>query len=267
MSSSPALVEIGPGPRAGRRTELSTHPLSVVGRDPASDIVFADETVSRRHASLRRQDGETWLADLNSTGGTYVNGERLLTPRRLVPGDRIDLGALQLRYVAGDTATTSSVPRISEPPPAARFDVDRQAAGMINNVGRDQHLAYLHVQQQRESFAREVASTRTKARWLVWLGVLVSIGGMVLYGKVFLGIVELFVGWTRNGASGPPDMSVFFERLGDAVVGIGIGALGMVLLLLGVVFHVVATARRRRVERDYPLPPGWTTSPAHGATR
>lgn len=241
--------------------------MVMIGRDPTSDVVFADDTVSRRHASLRWQHGEAWLADLDSTGGTYVNAERLAAPRRLAPGDRIDLGGLQLRFVTNDAAATTFVPRVAEPSPAARFDVDRQTGGMINNVGRDQHLAYLHVQQQRESFAREVARTRTKARWLIWLGVLVSIGGMVLYGKVFLGIVELFTGWSRNGASESPDMSQFFERMGDAVVGIGIGALGMVLLVLGVVFHVVATSRRRRVERDYPLPPGWTAASMNGVSR
>ncbi len=58
---------------------------------------------------------------------------------------------------------------------------------MINNVGRDQHLPYVqHIQQQRESFSREIAATKTKARWLVWLGLFVTVVGFVIYGAVFL---------------------------------------------------------------------------------
>jgi hypothetical protein len=60
------------------------------------------------------------------------------------------------------------VPALAER--AVRFDVGNQSAGMINNVGRDQHLSYVqYIQQQRASFARDIAATKTKARWFIWL--------------------------------------------------------------------------------------------------
>lgn len=48
-----------------------------VGRDPQSDVVFQEATVSRWHARIY-WGGTTWvLQDLNSTNGTYDLGRRI----------------------------------------------------------------------------------------------------------------------------------------------------------------------------------------------
>ena len=63
----PALSgEIRP---AGRALEI--------GRGTSCDVVLADLAVSRRHARIRWKDEELVLEDLGSSGGTYVNGERV----------------------------------------------------------------------------------------------------------------------------------------------------------------------------------------------
>ncbi len=61
------------------------------GRDPGCDVVIPDLTVSRRHARLFWDEGELALEDLGSSGGTFLNGERIqrANPRR---GDVIRLG-------------------------------------------------------------------------------------------------------------------------------------------------------------------------------
>jgi pSer/pThr/pTyr-binding forkhead associated (FHA) protein len=69
-----------------------------VGRSPAMDIVIDDATVSRRHAVIARQDGETVLLDDRSRHGLLVNGERVARAV-LRPGDVIALGGVTLRYV------------------------------------------------------------------------------------------------------------------------------------------------------------------------
>lgn len=38
------------------------------------------------------------------------------------------------------------------------------------------------------------------------------------------------------------------------IIGYGLGFLGSVLLVVGIVLHIVAAARRRRVDREMPLP-------------
>jgi class 3 adenylate cyclase len=68
--------------------------LTALGRKPGSDIVIADISASRQHAEITFQpDTNTvYLKDLNSTNGTFVNRERLIVPRRLMPGDEIRIG-------------------------------------------------------------------------------------------------------------------------------------------------------------------------------
>ncbi|MBX2883661.1 MAG: FHA domain-containing protein [Granulosicoccus sp.] len=46
-----------------------------VGRRSSNDVCIADLSVSGNHAKITFQDGHAWLEDLNSTNGTYVNGQ------------------------------------------------------------------------------------------------------------------------------------------------------------------------------------------------
>ncbi len=61
------------------------------GRDPGCDVVVPEATVSRKHARLFWDEGELVLEDLGSSGGTFVNGERVRR-RAVVPGDLVRLG-------------------------------------------------------------------------------------------------------------------------------------------------------------------------------
>src|SRR5208282_5319554 len=54
--------------------------------------------VSRIHASLAVDGGRVVLADLGSSNGTYVNGQRLSWPTLLKPDDRIDIGPFSLLF-------------------------------------------------------------------------------------------------------------------------------------------------------------------------
>jgi pSer/pThr/pTyr-binding forkhead associated (FHA) protein len=51
--------------------------------------------VSRLHALLSWSASGLWVADLGSRNGTHVNGQRLVGPARLRPGDRLVLGRTQ----------------------------------------------------------------------------------------------------------------------------------------------------------------------------
>ncbi|HMF75681.1 MAG TPA: SpoIIE family protein phosphatase [Bryobacteraceae bacterium] len=63
----------------------------VIGRREDAAIVFKHAEVSRRHASVRREEQGLTLVDLESTFGTYINGARI-SRHLLQPGDRIRLG-------------------------------------------------------------------------------------------------------------------------------------------------------------------------------
>jgi hypothetical protein len=80
------------------RLELSHRPLTI-GRGPLNDLqLLEDDFASGRHALLDpRRDG-VWVEDLGSTNGTFVNGVRLTSSRRLAPGDVVRVGETDFRY-------------------------------------------------------------------------------------------------------------------------------------------------------------------------
>jgi FHA domain/Domain of unknown function (DUF1707) len=67
-----------------------------IGRSSHCHLVLADDTVSRRHAELRADDGRWLLRDLGSSNGTWVNGRRVVEAE-VRPGDVVQLGAYELR--------------------------------------------------------------------------------------------------------------------------------------------------------------------------
>ena len=72
----------------------------VIGRGREADLAVAEPTISRQHAAIA-WDGEGYvLEDLGSTNGTRVNG-RKAARTRLLAGDELELGRLQLRLEAG----------------------------------------------------------------------------------------------------------------------------------------------------------------------
>jgi len=80
---------------------VKVHPLdqSVVniGRRLENHLVIDDPRVSRNHAQLRAIKGRFVLFDLNSTGGTFVNGQRT-SQTVLYPGDVISLAGVALIF-------------------------------------------------------------------------------------------------------------------------------------------------------------------------
>ncbi|MGC8641247.1 MAG: FHA domain-containing protein [Isosphaeraceae bacterium] len=66
-----------------------------IGSRPDCDLVLRSRTVSGRHCRLSRDTAGFILEDLNSTNGTFFNGERVLgsMPINLTPGDTIHLGS------------------------------------------------------------------------------------------------------------------------------------------------------------------------------
>lgn len=76
------------------------HPgLLTIGRAPTSDIWLVHNTVSRSHATITTLKSRCILRDVGSGNGTFLNGIRVSEERAIHPGDRIQLGAIQLLVV------------------------------------------------------------------------------------------------------------------------------------------------------------------------
>ena len=71
-----------------------------IGRGPSCDCLLPEDSVSRRHAELWREDGRWYVRDLGSRNGTRVNGMRVLEPVEVRPGDRLALGDATYRVSA-----------------------------------------------------------------------------------------------------------------------------------------------------------------------
>jgi hypothetical protein len=69
-----------------------------IGRSLENHLVIDDPSVSRAHAQLIAIKGHFMLFDQNSTGGTYVNGNRV-SRSVLNSGDIISLAAVSMLYV------------------------------------------------------------------------------------------------------------------------------------------------------------------------
>ncbi len=67
--------------------------VALLGRDPQATVRFYDDTptVSRRHALIRRQNGQYILEPLSPTNSTLLNGQRIFRPTVLRSGDEIRL--------------------------------------------------------------------------------------------------------------------------------------------------------------------------------
>jgi hypothetical protein len=74
-----------------------TLPVVNIGRRLDNQLIIDDPRVSRNHAQLRAIKGRFVVFDLNSTGGTFVNGQRA-SQSVLYPGDVISLAGVALIF-------------------------------------------------------------------------------------------------------------------------------------------------------------------------
>jgi pSer/pThr/pTyr-binding forkhead associated (FHA) protein len=97
------------GPTPGKVFPLEKNEI-YIGRDLSNDLVINDPEISRRHSRLLFQNTAFILEDLGSTNGTSVNGQRLVSPYILNPGEVITLGErISLIYEAVAPAADATV--------------------------------------------------------------------------------------------------------------------------------------------------------------
>lgn len=92
----PRLV-VESSPVLDKGSELDLGRWLGMGRSPASDVPLDDPFVSATHARVGRRDGITFVEDLGSTNGTFVN-ERRVSQEELRPGVRLRVGETVFRY-------------------------------------------------------------------------------------------------------------------------------------------------------------------------
>ncbi|MFQ5652182.1 MAG: FHA domain-containing protein [bacterium] len=100
-----STAEEGPKAAPGLVIEIKssgrTFPLeegeNVVGRGKECDVFVDDDSISRKHAVLRLQQGKVWVQDLQSKNQTFVAEEKVDSEREVEVGAEIKFGVVECR--------------------------------------------------------------------------------------------------------------------------------------------------------------------------
>jgi pSer/pThr/pTyr-binding forkhead associated (FHA) protein len=98
------LVVLSPG-MTGRTQELKVE-KTTIGRLEDNTFQIAEASVSSHHCEVELRGKEVVVRDLNSTNGTFINGEKV-TEKVLQPGQILRLGQVELRLETDTPAPTS----------------------------------------------------------------------------------------------------------------------------------------------------------------
>ena len=101
-----------------------------IGRNKNSQIVINNNTVSKDHAILEfDEDYNCTIKDLNSSNGTYVNGEKLkLAPMKLRNGDKIKFGKYEINFIFESSHLENETKTDKE-----QIELNKNSIGMNNN--------------------------------------------------------------------------------------------------------------------------------------
>jgi pSer/pThr/pTyr-binding forkhead associated (FHA) protein len=104
-----------------------------IGRLPDNDIRIDNPAVSGHHSLIINILNDSFLEDLNSTNGTYVNG-KLIKKHALQHGDVVTVGHHQLRFVEDDEAQDEFEKTMVIQPSSRPVDKLRTAAAAADHV-------------------------------------------------------------------------------------------------------------------------------------
>lgn len=170
-----------------------------IGRAPEMDIPIDNVSVSRAHAEIFMTDGGWAIRDLDSSNGTFVNGEELGEPRRLSKGDEVSIGKFSLFF---DRVVGEGAEEVATKPHLQRSKApDPPAAGS--------HTTYIKPHEVKEML--ESQSERRKAA-LEWrAGDLTGERKLPEQGALLVGTGELCDLRTPKG----PKHHLLLTRMGD----------------------------------------------------
>jgi pSer/pThr/pTyr-binding forkhead associated (FHA) protein len=85
--------------KGGGKEFSATQETILIGRDPLCDLAIDNSTISSQHAMIEYELGQWWLKDLQSTNGTFLNGERIEEPIVITDGDQIHCGKIVISVI------------------------------------------------------------------------------------------------------------------------------------------------------------------------
>jgi pSer/pThr/pTyr-binding forkhead associated (FHA) protein len=86
----------------------SGHEVITIGRRSDNDVAIPNLSISGKHAKICLEDGQAFLEDLNSTNGSYLNGE-VVKRKTVQSGDDIILGKIRLGIILAEAADVADL--------------------------------------------------------------------------------------------------------------------------------------------------------------
>ena len=230
------------GPLAGMRYPVSQS-ITTIGRGAQNDVAIADSpTVSVRHLEIRKDGSDYKLYDLNSTNGTFVNGERI-AEAALNPPCNIQLGdgGPELTFLLEKTPQvnvdqTIDVRRESVLPsgaPAARQEdrATRAHDDLIieaiakSRLGRQKGIGDQTLMFMRQTLHKAVYRTRRKFVKII-IGLVIALVGVSAFGawKIWslraerdriYGTIRSIEARLQQTNPNQPEASELYDRLND----------------------------------------------------
>ena len=138
----------------------------MMGRDRRLALTLRDQWISRYHAAIQYVENEGfYLIDLNSTNGSFINGEPVFHRQLLTDGDQIRLGSLAISFFIAETAqklepvSSGILAQMNESPPSyPAASTPRYPRQKIEEENKPQHNEDTSINHQKTPFSGEPTS-------------------------------------------------------------------------------------------------------------
>ena len=168
----------------GRAHELNVD-RTTIGRVEDNLFQIAEPSVSSHHCEVLLRGSDVVIKDLNSTNGTFINGEQI-TESVLKPGQTLRLGQVELKL---ETGTSASAPATAPAPSPVKKQAE---ATMV--IPRGVSLSELEGGGRPPGFdtSKEFSKKRNRSGIYFWIGV--GIVGIIIVVLVLTALSLVKVG-------------------------------------------------------------------------
>ncbi len=155
-----AKLTVASGELSGREFDLEPGLRFVFGRE-AADITLPDKRISRRHCLVEVRPEGVYVKDLNSTNGTFLNGEAI-SEAVLKDGDTLRVGFTDIVYAAGPVkvSSTDDTEDIPSPDGAASAKEAEKRGKFVRSKSRIIAAKYAAMGKDAPSKARQLISAK-----------------------------------------------------------------------------------------------------------
>ena len=176
------------GPDRGRRYELTAESVAI-GRESSNCIQLHDTEASRQHVELRKVESSYEVVDLESSNGTYVNNDRIVS-HVLQNGDRLEIGRTRMIFTA------------SEPDDTGKQQLDVNIVYPEAGAGASRIVSSLHQSEESQLFQTAEPSesawlARARSNLQVMYRTALAVSHTLDIDQLLLRIMELIFEWVE----------------------------------------------------------------------